>query len=106
MFIESTTSLPSSQEIFVRVRTGEFGENLILLWVNYRDGQLKMTNPHGDTLCDSIGQPISEDELKMILFLLQQRMAECLFAAEASNKEQEKKNEKNFTSPVGNSATN
>ncbi len=100
MYIESTMSLPNSQDIFVRVRTGDYGENLILLWATYRSGQLAIshTGPVGENpVTDAIGQPVSDDDVQKILFLLQQRMADALRSSEVAAKERMEKLEKSFT---------
>jgi hypothetical protein len=98
MFIESTITLPNSQEICVRVRTGEYGESTITLWVNYRSGSLQRTNPFSEPLCDSNGQPVSEDDYQIILYLLQQKMASALFDSEIRLREKQVDADKTFSS--------
>ena len=83
----------------MRVRTGDYSENLILLWATYRRGQLEIshTGPVGENpVTDAIGQPVSDDDVQKILFLLQQRMADALRSKETADKEQQEKLEKSF----------
>lgn len=92
MIVESIIPYPSTMELKVVIRTGEFLEEATTLWMEYRSGLLNLVEP---------SEPLPEGvDLNTVRSWTILKMANSYLAQHEAHKQEAKKIEEIFRTPV------
>lgn len=92
MIVESITPYPSTMELKVVIRTGEFLEEAATLWMEYRSGLLNLVEP---------SEPLPEGvDLNTVRSWTILKMANCYLTHNEAQKQEAKKIEEIFRAPL------